>query len=87
MQFHMLCPFLCACSYDASGVALLRPLAPGEPTWPELLEVVARRKQMESAAAEAARQVSHAAMHRKLRQAKACVCAALLAATYHAVVW
>jgi hypothetical protein len=53
------CPAtLHCCSYGESGVALLRPLAPGEPTWPELLEVVERRKQMEAAAAESARQVS-----------------------------
>jgi hypothetical protein len=24
--------------YDANGVALLRPIAPGEPLWPELLQ-------------------------------------------------
>jgi hypothetical protein len=53
-------PLIVCRSYGESGVALLRPLAPGEPTWPELLEVVERRKQMEAAAAEAARQVSWA---------------------------
>lgn len=51
---HMQFVGLPCCSYGESGVALLRPLAPGEPTWPELLEVVERRRQMEAAAAEAA---------------------------------
>lgn len=41
------------CSYNDTGVALLRPLAPGDPTWPELLQAADEQKAAE-ASAEAA---------------------------------
>lgn len=41
------------CSYNETGVALLRPLAPREGTWPELLAVAEKQKAAE-ASAEAA---------------------------------
>jgi hypothetical protein len=31
-------------SYDDKGVALLRPIGPGEPLWPELLQSAAEAK-------------------------------------------
>lgn len=50
----MHCCSVCAvCSYNEAGVALLRPLQPGEPTWPELLEAAQQQKAAE-ANAEAA---------------------------------
>lgn len=46
--------FVCAVhSYNDTGVALLRPLAPGDPTWPELLQAAEEQKAAE-ASAEAA---------------------------------
>lgn len=53
--------FLPNCRYNEAGVALLRPLAPGEPTWPELLEAAQKQKEAEAsaqAALAAATQVS-----------------------------
>jgi hypothetical protein len=47
------CACACVCSYNQEGVALLRPLAPGEGTWPELLEAAAQKRAAE-ASAEAA---------------------------------
>jgi hypothetical protein len=41
------------CSYNEAGVALLRPLAPGEPTWPELLSAAEQQKAAEASAAAA----------------------------------
>lgn len=38
-------------SYDANGVALLPPMAPGDRLWPRLLEMAAARQQSQAAGA------------------------------------
>jgi hypothetical protein len=45
---------LLLCSYGDTGVARLRPLLPGEPLWPEIVEVVQQKKRQEEEAAAAA---------------------------------
>jgi hypothetical protein len=46
-------PLCVPCSYNDAGVALLRPLVPGQETWPELLAAADKQKAAE-ATAEAA---------------------------------
>lgn len=41
------------CSYNEMGMALLRPLAPGDTTWPELLEAAEKQKAAEASAESA----------------------------------
>jgi hypothetical protein len=51
-----------ATSYDANGIALLRPLAAGEPLWPEMIEQAAdARPKLEASAAAAVAAAAEAA--------------------------